>query len=74
MNSPKRHKLPTIGLLWAQFAPYHIDRCEAVAERLAGKAEVLAVEVATGSAIYGPGPVRKRPRHAQADPVPRPVL
>ncbi|WP_295633338.1 glycosyltransferase [Novosphingobium sp.] len=42
----------TIGLVWAQFAAYHIDRCEAVARRFEGRATVLAVEVATTSSDY----------------------
>ncbi len=42
----------TIGLVWAQFAAYHIDRCEAVARRFQGRANVLAVEVATTSSDY----------------------
>jgi glycosyltransferase involved in cell wall biosynthesis len=41
-----------VALLFAQFAAYHIDRCQAVARRLDGWAEVLAVEVATSSATY----------------------
>lgn len=45
-----------IALVWAQFAAYHIDRCEAVAERLGERAEVLAVEVATTSTDYAWGP------------------
>ena len=59
-------ELPVIGLIWPQFAPYHVDRCEAVAARLSGKAEVLAVEVATTSVTYAWAPsgevkgVRKR--------------
>lgn len=46
-DRPKR-----IGLLFAQFAAYHIDRCEAVGRRMAGRADVMAVEVATSSATY----------------------
>ncbi|MGB7656537.1 MAG: hypothetical protein WBL74_13770, partial [Novosphingobium sp.] len=46
-DRPKR-----IGLLFAQFAAYHIDRCEAVGRRMEGRANVLAVEVATSSATY----------------------
>ncbi len=42
----------TIGLIWSQFAAYHVDRCACVARRLAGRAEVLAVEVATRSETY----------------------
>ena len=41
-----------IAVLFAQFSAYHIDRCQAVAHRFAGRAEVLAVEVATSSATY----------------------
>ena len=41
-----------IGILFAQFAAYHVDRIEAAARRLAGRAEVIAVEVAQASATY----------------------
>jgi len=41
-----------IAVLFAQFSAYHIDRCQAVARRFEGRAEVLAVEVATSSATY----------------------
>lgn len=41
-----------IAVLFAQFSAYHIDRCQAVAHRFAGRAEVIAVEVATSSATY----------------------
>ncbi len=41
-----------IAVLFTQFSAYHIDRCEAIARRFAGRAEVLAVEVATSSATY----------------------
>lgn len=41
-----------IAVLFAQFSAYHIDRCQAVARRFAGRVEVLAVEVATSSATY----------------------
>jgi glycosyltransferase involved in cell wall biosynthesis len=41
-----------LGLIWAQFAAYHVDRCEAVARRLGERAEVLAIEVATTSSTY----------------------
>jgi glycosyltransferase involved in cell wall biosynthesis len=53
MTSPR---LPQVALLWTQFAAYHVDRCEAVAARLAGRAEVIAVEVATTSTIYAWAP------------------
>ena len=45
-------KVPDVALLFAQFSAYHVDRCEAVATRLAGRCRVLAVEVATRSATY----------------------
>lgn len=41
-----------VALLFAQFSAYHIDRCQAVARRLEGRADVLAVEVATSSTTY----------------------
>jgi L-malate glycosyltransferase len=44
--------LPKIAMLWSQFAAYHMDRCDAVALRLDGRAEVLAVEVASASQTY----------------------
>jgi glycosyltransferase involved in cell wall biosynthesis len=47
------HRNPqSIGLIWSQYAAYHVDRCEAVARRFAGRAEVLAIEVATTSTTY----------------------
>lgn len=36
-----------IALVWTQFIPYHLDRADALAIRLAGQAEVLAIEVAS---------------------------
>jgi glycosyltransferase involved in cell wall biosynthesis len=48
--------LPKIALLWSQFAAYHVDRCDAVAERLQGRAEVLAIEVASSSQTYAWAP------------------
>lgn len=45
-------RLPRIALVWAQFTDYHVDRCGAVARRLAGRAEVIAVELATASQVY----------------------
>lgn len=41
-----------IGLVWSQFAAYHIDRCEAVARRMGRRGEVVAIEVATTSLDY----------------------
>ncbi|WP_225207529.1 glycosyltransferase [Novosphingobium huizhouense] len=50
MTNRGRH--PTIGLIWSQFSAYHVDRLEAVGRRLAGRARVLSVEVASKSATY----------------------
>ncbi|MFC3175193.1 glycosyltransferase [Novosphingobium bradum] len=47
-----RRKPLKVALIWAQFAAYHVDRCEAVGRRLAPRAQVLAIEVATTSADY----------------------
>lgn len=46
------HRPYRIGILFAQFAAYHIDRCEAVGRRLGARADVLAIEVATSSDTY----------------------
>lgn len=42
----------SVALVWAQFAAYHVDRCEAVARRLQDRCDVLAIEVATTSVDY----------------------
>ena len=47
-----RGRQPTIGLIWSQFSAYHVDRLEAVGRRLAGRAKVLSVEIASKSATY----------------------
>jgi glycosyltransferase involved in cell wall biosynthesis len=47
-----RGKQQRIALIWSQFAACHADRCLAVAQRLDGRARVLAVEVATTSREY----------------------
>lgn len=44
--------LPKIAVIWAQFGPYHVDRCAALARRFAGRAEIIAVEIATASRDY----------------------
>ncbi len=43
---------PRIAILFSQFGAFHVDRVEAAARRLAGRAEVLAVEYAPSSATY----------------------
>lgn len=44
--------LPQIALIWSQFTDTHVDRINAVAERFRGRAEILAVEVASTSSTY----------------------
>lgn len=51
-------KLPQVAILFSQFAAYHVDRIEAVARRLAGRAQVLGVEMATTSRTYAWEPAR----------------
>ena len=51
-GSELKSELPQVAILFSQFAAYHVDRVEAAARRLAGRAEVLAVEYATTSAAY----------------------
>ena len=41
-----------VAVLFAQFAPYHVDRIAAAAKRLAGRAEVVGMEVADSSEAY----------------------
>lgn len=51
-----RDKQPKVALVWSQFIAYHIDRCVALANRLEGRAEVLAIEVAQTSHDYSAFP------------------
>lgn len=44
--------MESVALVWAQFAAYHMDRCEAVARRLAGRCLVQGIEIATTSDSY----------------------
>lgn len=55
-TEPAPKRLPRIGILFAQFAAYHVDRIEAVAQRFAGRAEVIGVEVAQASETYAWSP------------------
>ena len=43
---------PKIVLLWTQFAAYHVDRCEALARRFDGRADIVAIEMASRSQQY----------------------
>jgi L-malate glycosyltransferase len=49
-------RAPTVGLVWSQFAPYHLDRCEAVGASFGDRANVVAIEVATASHTYAWAP------------------
>lgn len=42
----------TIALVWSQFTDPHVDRCNALAARLEGRARVIPIEVASTSATY----------------------
>ncbi|MEZ5679998.1 MAG: glycosyltransferase [Erythrobacter sp.] len=44
--------LPTIAILFTHFAPYHIDRIEAAAARMRGRARVVGVECASAENTY----------------------
>lgn len=49
-------KLPRIALVWSQYAACHVDRSIALAQRLEGRAQVVAVEVASTSHDYAAFP------------------
>ena len=57
-NDRAEPELPQVAVLFAHYAPYHVDRVEAAARRLAGRARVLAVETADASEAYGWEPAR----------------
>ena len=65
--------MPTIAIVFAQFAAYHVDRIEAAGQRLAGQARVVGVEVAARSRTYewerssGLAHAEKRTLFADAD-------
>jgi L-malate glycosyltransferase len=43
---------PRLLFVWEKFGPYHMDRCEALAERLGGRFEILGVEIASHGDMY----------------------
>jgi glycosyltransferase involved in cell wall biosynthesis len=45
-------RFPAILFIWDRFGPYHLDRCEAVAARLAGRYAVYGIEIASFDNIY----------------------
>jgi L-malate glycosyltransferase len=42
-----------IAFVWDNFGPLHVDRCDAVAKKLAGRYEVVGIELASNSQVYG---------------------
>ena len=49
---------PSIAFVWAQFAPYHADRCIAVANCLGSNWQVHGIEIADRSRTYTWAPAR----------------
>jgi glycosyltransferase involved in cell wall biosynthesis len=47
-----KHMTQRIIFVWQQFGPYHMDRCEAVAQYLGSRFEVIGVEIASSGAVY----------------------
>ncbi len=45
-------RLPAVAFVWGQFAPYHRDRCAAVAARLSGRYRVRGIEIASRNELY----------------------
>ena len=44
--------LPPLVFAWSQFGPYHMDRCEALGEALAGRYRVIGLELVTEAETY----------------------
>jgi len=44
--------LKKIVFVWDNFGPLHVDRCDATAESVAGKIEVVGIELASKSKVY----------------------
>jgi len=42
----------SIVLIWGHFAPYHVDRCEALAQHLGSHYRVIGLEIASASDTY----------------------
>ncbi len=45
-------KKPALIFMWEQFAPYHVDRLEALADRLGEDFDIVGIEVASKSLTY----------------------
>jgi glycosyltransferase involved in cell wall biosynthesis len=48
-----------VAFVWDQFSPYHVDRCEHVAHTLRDKVEIIGMEFASRSNLYGWPEARK---------------
>src|SRR5579863_6365591 len=46
-------QMKKLAFIWDNFGPTHVDRCEAVAQKFAGRKEVIGVELAGKSIVYG---------------------
>jgi glycosyltransferase involved in cell wall biosynthesis len=55
MDMPQS-QLPTLTFVWSQFAPYHNDRCEAVATSLGDRYRVIGIEMTNRSGMYAWAP------------------
>lgn len=44
--------MPKLVFVWDNFGPLHADRCDAVARRLAGRFQVVGLELAGSSQVY----------------------
>ena len=49
---PRPARRPALIFMWEQFAPYHIDRVEAVAAAFSDRYDVVGIEVASRSLTY----------------------
>lgn len=57
MTRRRGQRRDAVAFVWSQFAPYHADRCAAVAAAFAGSRRVVGIEIASTSATYGWAPV-----------------
>lgn len=56
---------PRLLFVWEKFGPYHMDRCEALAERLGDRFEILGVEIASHADMYKWAPSGEGKRFAK---------
>ena len=45
-------KKESVILIWAHFGPYHVDRCEALAQYSNSRYRVIGLEIASASDTY----------------------